>query len=294
VEVKAELEGPADGYLLLAEFVTQKKERTDVKVGMTFPVDAFEADTRCKKNPLRRFVLGNATPARANAVTDTEEEQEGTCEFVKREATVFKFKPTCWHYSWRSNKHATNTQHWLRTFAFEIDATRTFMTCVAMIDTTPFTLFSSKILDKSTSKRKTPEQIKAAQQAKRARKAAALAASGGLPIKKPARPLKRLKVAKRATTVTLDQTWFDTPGSPVSVALYDDMMATSIAPCVDMSLDDLVNKLEQDCDERCLTAEQQPRFISCPPPLIDDNFKLFDQFDPLSLILEDTDALPFR
>ena len=51
----------------------------------------------------------------------------------------------------------------------------------------------------------TPEQIKAAQQAKRARKAAALAASGGLPTKKPARPLKRLKKGRTENSdVTTD------------------------------------------------------------------------------------------
>ena len=114
----------------LAEFVTVGKEPTDIAVGRSFPIDTFEADTRCKKDPLRRFVRGI------------------------KEGNQFNYKPSCWHYSWRSNKHATDTKHFLRVVTFQV--TGATMTCVSTVDTTKFTLFSSKILDKTTSKRRAP------------------------------------------------------------------------------------------------------------------------------------------
>lgn len=114
----------------LAEFVTVGKEPTDIAVGRSFPTDTFDADTRCKKDPLRRFVRGI------------------------KEGNQFSYKPSCWHYSWRSNKHATDTKHFLRVVTFQV--TGATMTCVSTVDTTKFTLFSSKILDKTTSKRRAP------------------------------------------------------------------------------------------------------------------------------------------
>ena len=157
---------PLAQYCSLAEFVTEKKEKQDVRVGGVYPVEQFEDDTRCRKQPLRRFVRG--VPAAAGSSTAVSVEDFSTPPSSPGPApslpinaaictgpTTFSYKPSCWHYSWRSNKHATETKHWLRVFVFRLSADLSEMECVSIADTTSFTLFSSKILDK-TAKRGAP------------------------------------------------------------------------------------------------------------------------------------------
>lgn len=160
---------PLAQYCSLAEFVTEKKEKQDVRVGGVYPIAQFEDDTRCRKQPLRRFVRGVPTAGfiRAVGVEDfsTPPSSPGPAPSLPINAaicsgpTTFSYKPSCWHYSWRSNKHATETKHWLRVFVFKLSADMSVMECVSMTDTTPFTLFSSKILDKSAKRGAPPAPI---------------------------------------------------------------------------------------------------------------------------------------
>jgi hypothetical protein len=251
--------------LSLAEFVTVGKEPSDIAVGRTYPVDAYEADTRCKKSPLRRFVRGI--------------KEEG-----KPGNNVFHYKPSCWHYSWRSNKHATDTQHFLRvvTFAFNKND-RSTMTCVSSIDTTKFTLFSSKILDKKNGKRLAPT------------------------VKKTTRPKKKIK---RSNTTLQEPhsmlmskmpteemcAWGDhnvCPPSPVSVTFFDAIQEDDEA--FGLSLDGFLKQMDENQAKHELEEAQSrassPHLIPQPDiqefVTIDDNMMLdhnpLFKFDPFLL-----------
>ena len=245
----------------LAEFVTNGKEPTDITVGLTCPVTEFEADTRCKKNPLRRFVRG-----------------------IKSEnENVFSYKPSCWHYSWRSNKHATDTKHFLRVVTFEVNKDNSsMMTCVSLIDTPKFTLFSSKILDKTTSKRRieTPKTKK----------------------EKSLRPKKKLKrsnteiqeprssmLMSNEPTEEMDA-WskMGTPSSPVSVTFFDDLFEQDDESCSCLSLEALVSQLENTA-----SSSSSDR---CPTPLIleplDTTISDFTTTDE-SLLLDNSSMFKF-
>jgi hypothetical protein len=248
----------------LAEFVTLGKEGTDIFVGSTFPVDHFEMDTRCKKAPLRRFVRGIPDEKKKN---------------------IFSYKPSCWHYSWRSNKHATDTLHFLRVVTFEVDRSTSTMTCVSSIDTTKFTLFSSKILDKETSKRKrsTPAKSTAKMPAKKSKKS-----SSPRPPKKVKRSntiVQEPKVLSNAPTEEMN-CWANVcPPSPVSVTLFDDDIILNDSYHADLSLDALL--LQLDCNP---VNELRPAKFATTPALnefstIEDDNMAFDNtlfsFDPM-------------
>ena len=222
--------------LSLAEFVTNGKEPTDIVVGSTFPADHFELDTRCKKSPLRRFVRGVNHDEKNN---------------------VFSFKPSCWHYGWRSNKHATDTLHFLRVVTFEIDRATSTMTCVSSIDTSKFTLFSSKILDKKTSKRRAPVPKKKTQ------KSSSKQSKNNLNNPRPCKRVKRSDTViqepkmsyalSNAPTEELEpmDNWSKAcPPSPVSVTFFDD---DAIMDDTQMSLDALLFQL--DCGIPAVTKD---------------------------------------
>ena len=94
-------------------------------VGTVVTKAFLDANTRVKEDPLRRFI-GGAPNA-----------EKGT----------FGFRPSCWHYSWRSNKHCTNKKHSLRVYVFATASNGSGFECVETIDSLPFSLFSSKQLD---------------------------------------------------------------------------------------------------------------------------------------------------
>ena len=121
-------------FVSFTEFVKEGSEPTDITIGSKYLTTEFHSQTRSKSNPKERFIRGKMISSK------------------DAEATyIFSYKPTCWHYSWRSNKHATNTKHFLRIFVFELcQDDQSSMTCMSLIDSTKFTLFSSKLSRKRT------------------------------------------------------------------------------------------------------------------------------------------------
>merc|ERR1712166_641599 len=59
-------------------------------------------------------------------------------------AIVFRFNPTSWHYGWRSSKHMKDSPHVFRVFCFILSPDRKLLKCVAVTETSWFTLASSK------------------------------------------------------------------------------------------------------------------------------------------------------
>jgi hypothetical protein len=59
-------------------------------------------------------------------------------------AIVFRFSPTTWHYGWRSSKHMKDSAHVFRVFCFIVSPDRKLLKCVAVTETSWFTLASSK------------------------------------------------------------------------------------------------------------------------------------------------------
>ena len=59
-------------------------------------------------------------------------------------AIVFRFSPTSWHYGWRSSKHMKDSAHVFRVFCFIVSPDRKLLKCVAVTETSWFTLASSK------------------------------------------------------------------------------------------------------------------------------------------------------
>ena len=55
---------------------------------------------------------------------------------------IFNVQPKCWHYGWKSHKHANCTNHFLRVYAFQ--KVGNAFKCVAMDDSEFFTVSSSK------------------------------------------------------------------------------------------------------------------------------------------------------
>ena len=104
-------------------------------VGTSVTKDFLDQNTRIKEDPLRRFIAGSATRMR----TDIPKKNLS--------APVYGFRPSCWHYAWRSNKHCTNKQHCLRVYVFTQCASSDEFTCVEVVDSPLFSLFSSKQLD---------------------------------------------------------------------------------------------------------------------------------------------------
>ena len=235
--------------LSLAEFVTNGKEPTDIVVGSSFPVGVFESDTRDKKNSLRRFVRG-----------------------LKNEDGIFNYKPSCWHYRWRSNKHATDTLHFLRVVTFEIDRVTSTMTCVSLIDSTKFTLFSIKMLDKTTNKRKITTVTKKIK-------------------KRPAKRLKRSAITvqepkserlSNLPTEEMDAWSHMCPPSPDSVTFFEDDGAL-MADTASLSLDALLLKLDT------FEPVRRSMLVSTPPPTLSE-FSLFDTHK----IFDNHSSLPFK
>jgi hypothetical protein len=106
------------------------------------PKEYLSDNVRVKKDPLRRFINGNKVQETMDATSSS-----FTCDFL----------PTCWHYSWRSNKHSTNKQHCLRVYLFQFDdAASEKMKCVDVYDSPSFSLFSSKQLDNYAKEGKIP------------------------------------------------------------------------------------------------------------------------------------------
>ena len=116
-----------------------------IKVGTTVPLQYLHENVRIKKDPLRRFINGNK-------VHEDIVLKSNTSSFA------YEFLPTCWHYSWRSNKHSTNKQHCLRVYLFQQqeEAMDTMMKCIDVFDSPSFSLFSSKQLDNYAKEGKIP------------------------------------------------------------------------------------------------------------------------------------------
>jgi hypothetical protein len=113
-----------------------------IQVGTVVPKEYLSDNVRVKKDPLRRFINGNKVQETVDATSSS-----FTCDFL----------PTCWHYSWRSNKHSTNKQHCLRVYLFQgDDAASDKMKCVDVYDSPTFSLFSSKQLDNYAKEGKIP------------------------------------------------------------------------------------------------------------------------------------------
>jgi len=62
----------------------------------------------------------------------------------KEGAIIFRFQPTSWHYGWRSSKHMKDSAHVFRTFCFIVSPNRELLKCIAVTETSWFTLASSK------------------------------------------------------------------------------------------------------------------------------------------------------
>ena len=249
----------------LAEFVTVGKEPTDIAVGRSFPTDTFDADTRCKKDPLRRFVRGI------------------------KEGNQFSYKPSCWHYSWRSNKHATDTKHFLRVVTFQV--TGATMTCVSTVDTTKFTLFSSKILDKTTSKRRAPV-VK--QNKSRPKKKARKVQRSMTMVQAPHSTTEDDDMSLSNVPTEEMDAWgqYHCPPSPVSVALFDVLQESDEA--FGLTLDCMLQQMESNTTKHEYEMNVQSRSTSPhlrPTPTIKEfvvTSSVFDhnslfQFDPFLL-----------
>ena len=110
----------------ISEFIMRGKEPVDMDVGSTHSLEQLVQNTRAKSYPLRRFIGG----------------------VDKHGDSILHFRPTCWHYGWRSNKHATNKKHTLRVYLLRRDATTQTATVMSIVDSPEFSLFSSKCLAK--------------------------------------------------------------------------------------------------------------------------------------------------
>jgi len=128
-----------------SKVVSEAKVERSVEVGTLLPKAYLDNNVRVKKDPLRRFILGNKVQREVVNNTDGKNSYSAT----------YKFLPTCWHYSWRSNKHSTNKQHCLRVYLLQKTAEDT-MKCVDVYDSPSFSLFSSKQLDNYAKEGKIP------------------------------------------------------------------------------------------------------------------------------------------
>jgi len=122
----------------------ETKVELSVEIGTSVPRAYLDDNVRVKKDPLRRFILGNKVQGDLVNTAGANDH-----------AATYEFLPTCWHYSWRSNKHSTNKQHCLRVYLLEKIADDT-MKCVDVYDSPSFSLFSSKQLDNYAKEGKIP------------------------------------------------------------------------------------------------------------------------------------------
>jgi len=127
-----------------SKVASEAKVERSVEVGTLLPREYLDDNVRVKKDPLRRFILGNKVQG---DVVNT----DGN----KKYSATFEFLPTCWHYSWRSNKHSTNKQHCLRVYLLQKTA-EDALKCVDVYDSPSFSLFSSKQLDNYAKEGKIP------------------------------------------------------------------------------------------------------------------------------------------
>lgn len=128
-----------------SKVVPEAKVERSVEVGTLLPREYLDDNVRVKKDPLRRFVLGNKVQ---DDVVNTD---DGNTKY----SATFEFLPTCWHYSWRSNKHSTNKQHCLRVYLLQ-KTSEDALKCVDVYDSPSFSLFSSKQLDNYAKEGKIP------------------------------------------------------------------------------------------------------------------------------------------
>jgi hypothetical protein len=162
-----------------------------IQVGTVVPKEYLSDNVRVKKDPLRRFISGNKVQETVDATSSS-----FTCDFL----------PTCWHYSWRSNKHSTNKQHCLRVYLFQgDDAASDKMKCVDVYDSPSFSLFSSKQLDNYAKEGKIPNGAVAlfhARQKASAEKLFNKANGVQKPVKKKKVTTKRNKKVSRSNKKT--------------------------------------------------------------------------------------------
>ena len=227
---KGEEEASLAQYCSLAEFVTEKKEKQDLHVGGVYSSTQFEDDTRCRKEPLRRFIRGvPAADVKMNRKANSSPPSTPAADVLPVNAAVcvgsstFSYKPSCWHYSWRSNKHATDTKHWLRVYVFKLSADCMSMECVNIVDTTPFTLFSSKILDKG--KRGAPAPRKKAPAKKKRKLSRTTPKFRREDMSTPPPTEQRQPLFVPTYKFTEDKFAFeqsDCPPSPVSITFFQD------------------------------------------------------------------------
>ena len=70
--------------------------------------------------------------------------KHSTDKASKSGSVTFSFSPTSWHYGWRSSKHMKDSAHVFRVYCFIVSANLQLLKCVAITETTWFTLASSK------------------------------------------------------------------------------------------------------------------------------------------------------
>lgn len=203
----------------VAEFVMRGKEPADLAVGTVHALDTIVEATRAKSKPLLRFIGG----------------------VDKQGDSVFHFRPTCWHYGWRSNKHATNKMHTLRVYLLSKDAAAGTATVLKIVDTPDFSLFSSKCLAKESYKRANPAVLAAdlrrpAKRQRRDSSASPRTTTPQSPSSPPATPPPSGVFDHEDGEVTTVHT---APKSPVSV--YDSDMLFDVPEC---SLKDILESLD--------------------------------------------------
>jgi len=152
VQLSAEKAKQQSNLIAVAEFLQAGADglsedgTSKLSVGTVVTKSFLDAHIRVKEDPLRRFIGGSSN--------------------IDKE--TFGFRPSCWHYSWRSNKHCTNKKHSLRVYVF----TRTsegHYRCIETIDSLQFSLFSSKQLDNYANSGNIPVGAMALFNAKRSR-----------------------------------------------------------------------------------------------------------------------------
>jgi hypothetical protein len=126
--------------MCLAEFLPAETDAntSDFALGTVHTAEDIALLIRSKKKPLARFLEGKL-------VGDEDSSSLSSPSPVR----VFGWKPSCYHYGFRSNKHSTMKQHILRAYALEAIAGSAGSFIVKdIVDTPTFSIFSSKKLDK--------------------------------------------------------------------------------------------------------------------------------------------------
>ena len=148
-QLKGELSEPLPSLqntIILSEFLVDSDPKKPTQVPVVRPSIQLGSLYDCKpimdlvKVALRPVSSPGERPCpqpfvgRLEHGSETEKQADGSY--------IFNIEPKCWHYGWKSHKHANKTNHFLRVYAFQ--KVGNAFKCVAMDDSECFTVSSSK------------------------------------------------------------------------------------------------------------------------------------------------------